>query len=257
MAGTETSDHRKKTTQRSLAIAERLMELDGATLSDVSAEMDLAKSTAYAHLETLRDGGYLVKEDGTYHVGLQFLNLGGYAATRKRSYKLAREKVRQIADATNERAQFIVEENGVGYYVFIDSESTMAVETDVRPGKLTFLHTTAAGKAILANLPRRRVEEIVESRGLPGQTERTITDPAALFEELELVRERGYAYNRSERVEKQWAVGVPVVGPGGTVVGGLSVSGPEHRMKGDRYRDELPSLLLGVANELELNLAYA
>jgi len=257
MAETETSGHRKKTTQRSLAIVERLMELDGATLSDVSEEMGLAKSTAYAHLETLRDGGYLVKEDGVYYVGMQFLNLGGYAATRKRSYKLAREKVRQLADDTNERAQFIVEENGLGYYVFSDSESTMAVETDVRPGKLTHLHTTAAGKAILANLPRPRVEEIVEAHGLPGQTEQTITQREGLFEELELVRDRGYAYNRSERVEKQWAVGVPIIGPEDRVIGGLSVSGPEHRVKGDRFEEELPSLLMGVANELELNLAYS
>lgn len=248
---------RKKTTQRSFEIAETLMALEGAGLADLVEELGLAKSTVYAHLETLRESGYLVKEGETYHVGMQFLNLGGHAATRKRGYKLAREKVRMLADVTDERAQFIVEENGFGYYLFSDSESQTAVETDVRPGKVTHLHTTAAGKAILANLPPARVEAIVDSRGLPASTEHTITDRAALFEELERVRDRGYAYNKSERVAKQWAIGVPVLGTEGDVLGGLSVSGPEHRVKGERFDDEFPGLLLGVANELELNLTYS
>lgn len=257
MAQNQPLDHRKKTTRRSLTIAETLMELDGASLSEISEELGLAKSTAYAHLETLRDGGFVVKEDGIYNVGMQFLNLGGYAANRKVGYKLAEEKVRIVAETTNERAQFIVEENGLGYYVFIDSASETAVVTDVRPGKRSYLNTTSAGKAILANLPRERVEEIVDVHGLPARTEHTITDPATLYEELERVRERGYAHNKSERVERQWAIGVPIIGEGGTVIGGLSVSGPEYRVKGQRFDEEFPSLLLGIANELELNLAYS
>lgn len=257
MAGNAPLDGRKKTTMRSFSIAETLMDLEGATLAELVDELGLAKSTVYAHLETLRDGGYVLKEGGEYHVGMQFLNLGGHAATRKRGYKLAREKVRMLADVTDERAQFIVEENGRGYYLFSDSASETAVETDVRPGKVIHLHTTAAGKAILANLPRSRVEAIVETRGLQRSTEHTITDRAELFEELERVRDRGYAYNKSERVVKQWAIGVPVLATDGDVLGGLSVSGPEHRVKGDRFEDEFPSLLLGVANEMELNLAYS
>ena len=257
MAVNTQNDHRKKTTQRSLAIAELLMERDGATLAEVSEGLGLAKSTAYAHLETLRDRGYLVKERETYYVGMQFLNLGGYASTRHRGYKLAREKVRQLADTTQERAQFIVEENGLGYFVFCDHASSKAVETDVRPGRCVHLHTTSAGKAILASLPRTRVEEIVEEHGLPAQTDDTITDPEALLEALERIRERGYAYNRNERVEKQWAIGVPVIGRDQETVGALSVSGPEHRVKGEPFEEEFPNLLLGVANELELNLAYS
>lgn len=257
MAVTTPNAHRKKTTDRSLTIAELVMELDGATLSEVAEGLGLAKSTAYAHLETLRDRGYLVKERETYYVSLQFLNLGGYAATRRRGYKLAREKVRQLADTTRERAQFIVEENGLAYFVFSDHASSKAVETDVRPGLRAYLHTIAAGKAILASLPRVRVEEIVEQHGLPAETDATITELDELFDALERVRERGYAYNRNERVGGQWAIGVPVIGRDQETVGALSVSGPEQRIKGKPFEEELPSLLLGVANELELNLAYS
>jgi DNA-binding IclR family transcriptional regulator len=40
-------------------------------------------------------------------------------------------------------------------------------------------------------------------------------------------------------------------------MGALSVSGPAHRMKGEWFESEIPDLLLGSTNELELNLEYA
>lgn len=247
----------KKTTERSLAIVETLIELDGATLSDASNELGIAKSTVYSHLETLHRSGYVTKEGNQYHVGMQFLHVGGYALNRRRGHRLVKAKVRMVADNTDERSQFIVEEGGRGIYAYTDAENPTAVQTDVWVGKWVHLHTTAAGKSILAHLPRESVEEIIDRHGLPGSTDTTITEPAELFEELERTRERGFAYNRGERLEKQRAVGVPILGKDGEVLGGLSVSGPEHRMKGDRFEEELPNLLLGVANELELNLSYS
>jgi IclR family acetate operon transcriptional repressor len=37
----------------------------------------------------------------------------------------------------------------------------------------------------------------------------------------------------------------------------LSVSGPIHRLKGEWFEKEIPDLLLGTANELELNIRYS
>lgn len=38
------------------------------------------------------------------------------------------------------------------------------------------------------------------------------------------------------------------------VVGALRVSGPTHRFRGEWFEEELPDMLLGVANELELEI---
>lgn len=198
---------------------------------------------------------YLAKHDGEYYVGLKFLNLGGHAATRKQAYKMARPKVKELAEETEERAQFIVEEFGRGFYIHMDT-GKQAVETDVRIGKIASLHTTSAGKAILACLPERRVQEIIQKHGLPKCTPSTITDQEKLIDELETIRNKGYAQNDGERITGTRAVGVPVRGPDNDVIGAFSVSGPAHRMKGSWYEEEIPDLLLGTANELELNLAY-
>ncbi|WIV68655.1 IclR family transcriptional regulator [Natrialbaceae archaeon AArc-T1-2] len=168
---------------------------------------------------------------------------------------MARPKVKELAMETNERAQFIVEEFGYGIYLHMETGDN-AVETDVRIGKMASLHTTSAGKAILAHLPEEQVMRIVDRYGLSKRTENTITDPDALLEELETIRDRGYAYNDGERITGMRAVGVPITDVEDDVVGALSVSGPAHRMKGNWYEKEIPDLLLGTANELELNLTY-
>lgn len=47
-----------------------------------------------------------------------------------------------------------------------------------------------------------------------------------------------------------------MIGPDGEVIGGLSVSGPINRMDSEWFDEELPKLLLGATDELELNITY-
>lgn len=248
-------DNGVKTTQTAFAIVERLQELDGSGISELASEMGLAKSTIHRHLNTLQELGYVVREGDTFYVGLGFLNLGEYARTRKQEYVMAEPKVKEIARETEERAQFIVEEHGHGVYVY-RARGSHAVRTDPGIGKHIPLHAVAAGKAILANLREQEVQRILNQRGLSQINEHTITNREALFEELKAIRKRGYSFNNQENIEGLRAVGVPVRGGDESVLGALSVSGPIHRMKGEWFESELPDLLLGTANELELNIKY-
>ncbi|MFB6187002.1 MAG: IclR family transcriptional regulator C-terminal domain-containing protein, partial [Halobacteriaceae archaeon] len=59
-------------------------------------------------------------------------------------------------------------------------------------------HANAAGKAILAHLPEDVVHDILDRTGLPEHTKHTITSRKELFDELDSIRERGYAVNRGE-----------------------------------------------------------
>lgn len=244
-----------KAGERLFAILELLEEMDGARVSELAERTGLAKSTVHRYLVTMLECEYLVKEGDTYQIGLRVLELGESVKNRKEAYTLGKEKVRTLAQETNERVQFIVEEHG--YAVYLHREfGSQAVRTDPGIGKRVPIHATSAGKAILANLPDAQVDSVIERRGLPTLTEHTIVDPDVLWEELKEIRERGYAINDQENINGLRAIGVPVIGPSGQVVGALSVSGPTHRMQGDWFNNELPSLLLGAANEIELNLAY-
>ena len=235
-------------------IIEYIYRKDGATISDAAMDLEYAKSTIHRHLTTLERRGYVIEDNG-YCVGLRFLELGERARNRRRAYQLIREKVDELAAETNERAQFIVEEHGEAVYVH-RAFGEHAVRTDPGIGKRIPLHATSAGKSILAMMPSDKSSCIIEQTSFKNITSETITDSDDLYTELEQIRERGYAFNREENLDGLHAVGAPIMSPNEDVIGALSISGPSHRLVGDRFENELPTLLLGTTNELELNISH-
>lgn len=250
------TDETLSTVHRAFEVVDILQELDGARVTEVAKELDIAPSTAHKYLSTLEAERCVVKEGDEYQVGLEFLDIGAYAKYRKRGYQLCSQKVLEISEETGERVQFVVEEHGLGIYLDMKAADKNAVMTDRRDGVHRNLHSTAAGKAILAQYPDHRIEEIIDEHGLPAETEQTITNRDDLLDELDTIEEEGIAYNDEESVEGLRTVGVPVFQPDGRVLGAFSVSAPSYRMQGSRYREEVPNVMLGHANEIELNLRY-
>ena len=246
---------RLTTTATSIEIVLSLQELNGATLGELVSHLDIPKSTLHRHLSTLADYGFVAIEDREYKVGFRFLELGEHARNRKTAYQLAESPVRDLATETGERAQFVVEEQGMGVYLHL-ANGEHAVQTGLSVGRRIYLHSTAAGKIILANLPEERINEIIDEHGLPPATDNTITDSNNLKSRVSEIQKRGYAFNREEAIEGLHAVAVPVTGNDDQLIGVLSVSAPSNRMKGEWFESELPDLILGSANELELRIAY-
>jgi len=243
-----------KTTETSLRVVDALRETDGMKIDDLSEHLGLAPSTVHRHLATLKKHGYVVRDGDVYALGLQFLTIGGGIQRRVTAYPVIKEKVDALADETGERAQFIVEENGQRVYLYTEVGQS-AVQTGAHVGKRGAIHTSAAGKAILAAYDRDRVEEIVDARGLDADRD-AIETREELFGELDRIRDRGYAFNRQETTAGVHAVGAPVTAGGG-VIGALSVSGPANRITGDRFTESLPERILGAVNELELHIEHS
>jgi DNA-binding IclR family transcriptional regulator len=240
-----------QTTATSLEVVKQLQALEGARVTELADTMGLAPSTVHAHLATLVDEDYVVKHGDVYHLGLRFLGLGDHVRNRRKAYRIAESYTEQLADETECRAVFAVEENGRGVYMYTFS-GKHAVWTYSTVGKRFYLHQTAAGKAILSRLSDGRVESIVDEWGLPAATENTITDADELYEQLATIRDRGVSFNHEEQLDGVKAVGVPVDGSDGQVVGAFSVATPANRMTDERFDTDLPETLLGVANEFEL-----
>ena len=253
---TSDNDETIDAVERCLRVMETLQKHDGAGVTEIANELGWAKSTVHSHLRTLETNEYVLRRDDEYVLGFPLMELGEYVKTREPGYSAVEPKMEELAEQTGKRIQFITNEHGYAVYVRI-AEGQHAVSTGSRYGRRRpMLHASAAGKAILAYLPKSEVEDIIDRRGFTEFTENTITDPETLFEELESVRERGYAFNREEHISGLRAVAAPVRN-GGRVVGSLSVAGAARRMQGEYFEQELPELLLGVVNEVELDLEYS
>lgn len=245
-----------KSLQKSVRILDALVETNGARIAELSELLDIPNSTVHSHLSALEEHGLVYSEGDVYVIGLKFLYYSGSLLYNNSVYSLIKPKVRALARETGERAQFMTEQGGEVVYVFTEATNDTAVRTDVRPGEFVAPHATAAGKAILAHYPESRVNEIIDHHGLEPCTLHTITERDAFLEELATVREQGYAINDEERILKQRAIGVPVLDPLDQPIGALSVGGPAHRVGSDEHHRLIVDLLLGTAEEIELNIQY-
>jgi DNA-binding IclR family transcriptional regulator len=244
------------TVETMFEIVEYLYRNDDAGVSELATELGRAKSTVHRHLATLVHHGYAVEEDGAYRLGLRFLNLGLHTRNGRPLYHETRTKVDELADRTGERVWCMTVENGRSVHLY-GASGDQSVRTDSREGQIGYLHQHAAGKAILAHLPPKQVSVIIERYGLPARTEQTITVTTKLFEQLERIREQGYALNREESIPGLHAVGVPITDENDNAIGAVSISGPANRLKGETLTEAFPELLLGAVNEIEINLTYS
>lgn len=247
-----------QSTDTAFDVIERVQERGGCTVTELSDELGRSKSTVHAHLVTLEERGYLIRQGDEYRLGLPFLTLGGTAQNDDRYQKLyraAESDVNDLTDQTGERAQVVVEYQGDGIY-FYQSQGHRSVRTDSHLGTRVSLHATAVGKTILASLPDERVREILEDRELTAMGPNTIVDRDDLWDRLETIRDRGYAFDKEERIEGICCVAAPIE-CGNGVIAGVSVTVPKKRANGEYFEDELPPLVKNVARVIELNTQYS
>lgn len=249
-------DRPVETVERAVDVVDYLRREGSATMADLAAEFDCAKSTVHRHVKTLEANSLVVREGEGYRLGVRFLDFGVAARETYTLFEEAKPKVDELAEETDEKIWCTVEEHGRSVHIY-GARGKHSVRTHARVGARNHLHQHAAGKAILANLPEDRVDEIIRTHGLPARTPHTVTDADTLRSELAEIRERGYAFNFEESVEGLHAVGAPITDEDDVALGAISVSGPANRLEGSLLREELPSLLLGTVNEISINLAHA
>ena len=246
-------DDRVRATETSIRMLEGIVELGGeAGITELAGHLSVAKSTAYKHLNTLETSGLVVKNGGRYRIGLRALEFGGHAQRYDSVYDTARPQVREMAEETNELANLMFAEDGWGVYVHT-SRGDDAVEIDTQTGRRAHLHATGLGKAILATFDDERVERIVETQGLPAVTEHTITDRAALFDELDEIRETGIAYDREECVEGMACLARSLSTPSERPAA-ISITGPVSRVTTGEAEASIRRTLEQAGNVIELNL---
>jgi DNA-binding IclR family transcriptional regulator len=246
------SGRRVNAVQTSCDIIVKLRELDGAGVSELAVELDRSKATIHSHLATLVDNEFVVKRGDTYAISLRFVDIGEYAKGQVDIYEVAKDEVERLAEKTGEVAQFMVEEHGRGVYLH-KARGENAIQTESYTGNRKNLHCTGLGKAILSQLSEEHVDHIVDTHGLPARTENTITTRDALFEDLEAIREREVAFDDEEILQGLRCVAAPIKHPTDKIQGAISVSGPTSRLKGDRFYEELPEIVKGAANVIEVN----
>lgn len=240
--------------ETSIDIIEALHELEGATMTELAEHLELSKSAVHSHLHTLEAREVLTREGYQYRPSYRFIDLG---ETLKRVhydlYRYGREQAQSLAEETGETTQLMIQEHGVGVHVF-NTSVQQGIFTDKYPvGRASPLHCMAAGKAILAHLDEELLTSVIDA-GLEAITDQTITDPDELRRELETIREEGVAFSSEEAVRGMRGIAAPVLDAELAPIGSVNVAGPVTRVKGERYRKELPQKVREASNVIEVTI---
>lgn len=249
------SRKRIKSDETLITILETIKHNEGVTLSEVSEETGKSKSTVHGHLGTMEDYGFVFERDGKFWLGLRFYEYGVLARESRLFYEMSRDTVDELAAETGERASSLIEEHGTVVHLRL-SEGSQSVETDVREGRHSPLHCTAGGKVHLAFVSESRREELLGATEFERMTEKTITDASVLRGQLDEIRERGVAFNLGESIEGYHAIAAPVRSTNRGVYGAISIGGPANRLTRSWMTEELEDLILGAANEVEINMRH-
>jgi DNA-binding IclR family transcriptional regulator len=192
---------------------------DGVGVSNLAREAGMPVSTAHRLLSTLVDHGFARFDPAShrYMLGLKVFELSHRVSLVKGLSEVALPIMKRVARQTGELTLMTVRDDLEMVYVErVQGDSRIQIRGNV--GDRGPLYCTAMGKTLLAFLPRVEQDAIISRLRMSPMTPRTITDPKALREELDLTKERGYGIANEEYEVGIRAVAVPVIGPRGTPV---------------------------------------
>lgn len=216
----------------------------GATLTDVSDQADLPKSSVFRYLAALEARHYVERDDadGLFRLGLAFRPQD--SRSMERLLLAGRPELERLRDELAETANIgVLDGSSIRHVAVLESPHMMRLAA--RVDERGYVHSTALGKAVCATLPEKKVRLILSTAGMPAITEFTSTDPDDFIAELVTVRQRGYGVDEAENQlsGRCVAVAIPDIG----IPAGLSISAPADRMPPDQMEKVVAELQRSAA----------
>lgn len=228
----------------------------GLTVQEIVDTLSHSKTSTYRIIKSLEERGYIRKREDTnqYFLSRKFLTLGLVTLGESNIVEHSLEPMRKLRDCLKEAVMLgvLMGNEVVLLEQMLGSHSFSFILT---PGTHFCLHASAPGKALLAFQEEKVREEILDSLTYETFNARTLKNAAELREELQRVRESGFATDRAEEMEGVHCVAAPVFNQFGRVVAALWTSGPSGRLT----QEMLPSAgkeIVRAAQAVSANLGY-
>jgi DNA-binding IclR family transcriptional regulator len=242
-----------RTVDKAIAIlAEFSVDEPQLGVSELSRRLGLTRSTVHRLLASLRQGGLIDQDPSThkYRLGRMAVDLGNTAIYTDPLLVTALPYLYFLSEQVGETV-YLGERRGAEVATVLHVLSPSSREQMHWYDRLP-LHCSSSGKVLLAYTEESELATLL-GRDLHRYTEHTITDPAALREELARIREQGYAADFEEYQLGANAIAVPVLDRNGAVLGALTILGPAYTLTRDKAMSSLERLK-AVAREITVKL---
>lgn len=208
---------------------------DGMTLTELSEAAGLPPSTTHRLLTTLESERFVRPDPhgGLWRIGVAAFFVGSAFARSRDTLALVRPYLRRLMEMSGETSNLFLESDGEAVCIGqIESRHAMRAITGV--GGRIELHSSGAGKALLAHMDPARRTLLMSSMNFTRITPSTLADRPSLEETLQQVRQAGYAIDDEEHALGLRCVAAPLFDEFGHAVAAISISGPSARIPMDR-----------------------
>jgi IclR family transcriptional regulator, pca regulon regulatory protein len=228
-------------------------------IADIADELGMSRSTTHRYVITLVALGYL--EQGAsrkYRLGLRVTDLGMSALNstglREHAHPYL-EELRQRTSYTTSLA--VLDGTEVLYLDRVRSfRRGHGTDLDLDAGSRVPAYCTAAGKLLLANLPQPEQRDLLASVKPAKRGPNTITGKKALRDELDQVRDAGFAVDDQELSANMFAIAVPVRDAAGEVAAAVGLSAHSSMISLEEMVDALSPHLVSTADRISARLGY-
>ncbi|MCC6146239.1 MAG: IclR family transcriptional regulator [Anaerolineaceae bacterium] len=222
-------------------------------IRELGRELGINPTTVFRIVRTLCNAGYLEQNKGgqSYSLGPKVLRL----ATSYSFHNPLPAVAKKVFEGFSNRFEHnlflgTLSQFEVIYLAVLVGRGPIKIA--VEPGQSFPLYSTAMGKVLLAHADDGYVGEFLKKVPLRVFTSRTLSTPQALLQQLEEIREKGYAINDGEQYDAIGAVGVPLYKSGDPPINlAVSLTYPRHLVQDGRLNiEELIALGREIVSEI-------
>jgi DNA-binding IclR family transcriptional regulator len=225
-------------------------------LRELSTAMKLHKTTTHRIAHVLESRGLLRRglDSNRYRLGLHLYDLGCQALDHINIRDEARPLMTRVALEVGETVHLaVLDRSEVLYIERVEAQRSVTMGSKL--GGRNPVYCTALGKAMLAYLLEAEAEQILGACRMEARTRNTFTSVDALKQELERIRNRGYAIDDEEIEDGIRCIAAPIVDAAHRAVAAISVSGPSSRITPNRF-ELIGKTVLKATQELSAQIGH-
>ena len=209
-------------------------------------------STASKILNTLVLIGYVKKDPKTneFELGPSISKYAKQSIKQLDIKKIAQPHLEKLQQITTETVHLgMIENNQVVYLTKIESNNPVTLYSQI--GRSIPLYCSAMGKSILAEQTTEEIDEYLDEHELIPKTENTITNKESFRNELNTIKDQGYAVDDSEHEVDVFCIAANITAHGNNF-GAFSVSVPKYRIT-ENFTNEIIKAVRIVKLRLKMN----
>ncbi|MBU6442984.1 MAG: IclR family transcriptional regulator [Alphaproteobacteria bacterium] len=228
------------------------------TLKELSERIQLPQSTVHRLLQVLVSSGMVERADEqAYRVGMEFFRIASLIHQKFDLQRVARPYLQSLWEQWRETCTFCLYKPASRTAMVAETiRSPHALQHSIEPFAELSLAWGSMGRVILAYLPDDDVDAVLDHAPRGSLSGRRAPSRNKMREELQTIRQRGYAVYEDHEFADVAGISAPLFGPNAQVIGCLSVTMPGSRFNPGKS-GKLCDAVTTAARELSASLGFS